>query len=164
MEVGRLDRQPLSIAPLGLRRRVRSHLIRRWVLLQEDLDAGTALRSGLIEIITSIGEEHDFLCSLDQRLASESTVGSQMILPGVLTADTHGTRQVRFPLAGIGEMSVDEGSCSWGEAAEYTHSLQREGIHALLLETGSRTQRARLGPHSGGIPLKKRSASDQHTR
>ena len=68
--------QPLGIAPLGLRRRVRSHLIRRWVLLQEDLDAGTALRSGLIEIITSIGEEHDFLCSLDQRLASESTMGS----------------------------------------------------------------------------------------
>ena len=36
--------QPLGIAPLGLRRRVRSHLIRRWVLLQEDLDASTALR------------------------------------------------------------------------------------------------------------------------
>ena len=71
-------RQPLGIAPVVLRRRVRSHLIRRWVLLQEDLDASTALRSGLVEIITSIGEEFEFLCSLNQRLASESTMGSQM--------------------------------------------------------------------------------------
>jgi len=70
--------QPLGTAPVALRRRVRSQLIRRWVLLQEDLDASTALRSGLIEVITSRGEEHEFLCSLDQRLASESTVGSQM--------------------------------------------------------------------------------------
>jgi enoyl-CoA hydratase/carnithine racemase len=69
-------RQPLGIAPLGLRRRVRSHLIRRWVLLQEKLDASTAQRSGLVEVITSRGEEHEFLCSLDQRLASESTMGS----------------------------------------------------------------------------------------
>lgn len=57
--------QPLGIAPVALRRRVRSHRIRRWVLLQEDFDAGTALRSGLVEIITSIGDERDFLCSLD---------------------------------------------------------------------------------------------------
>ena len=70
--------QPLGIAPLGLRRRVKARVIRRWLLLQEDLDASTALRNGLIEIITSRGDKHRFLCSLDQSLASESTVGSQM--------------------------------------------------------------------------------------
>ena len=70
--------QPLGIAPLGLRRRVKARVIRRWLLLQEKLDASTAQRSGLVEVITSRGEEHEFLCSLDQRLASESTMGSQM--------------------------------------------------------------------------------------
>jgi enoyl-CoA hydratase/carnithine racemase len=89
-------RQPLGVALVALRRRVRCHLIRRWVLLQEDIDASTALRSGLIEIITPTGEEHHFPCSLDQRLASESTVDSQMILPGVLATDTptHSTQQL----------------------------------------------------------------------
>ena len=31
--------QPLGIAPLGLRRRVKARVIRRWLLLQEKLDA-----------------------------------------------------------------------------------------------------------------------------
>jgi enoyl-CoA hydratase/carnithine racemase len=65
-------------APVPLRRRVRSHLIRRWLLLQEELEASTALRSGLIEVITSRGEKHEFLCSQVQRLAAEAPVRSQM--------------------------------------------------------------------------------------
>ena len=146
---------------MALRRRVRSHLIRQWVLLQEDLDAGTALRNGLVESITTTGEEHHFLCSLAQRLASESTVDSQMILPGVLATDTpaHGTQQVRYPLAGVGQLLLDEGS--WRQTAEYI--LQSDGIHAMVLQTSSRTQRGHLGPHAEANSPK-RAASDQHAR
>ncbi|EGB04290.1 hypothetical protein AURANDRAFT_67331 [Aureococcus anophagefferens] len=104
--------QPLGIAPVALRRRVRSQLIRRWVLLQEELEASTALRSGLVEVITS---------------------------------------------RGIGEILVDKGSCSWRQTAEYIYNFQKEGIHAMILHTDTRTQRARLGPHTEAILPKKSS-------
>jgi len=63
---------------------------------------------------------------------------------------THVTRQLqfRYPLAGIGEILVDEGSCSWRQTAEYIYNFQKEGVHAMILHTDTRTQRARLGPHT----------------
>ena len=75
---------------------------------------------------------------------------------------THGVQplQFRYPLAGVGEILVDE--CSFRQPAECI--LQSEGIHAMVLWTGCRTQRARLGPHTETILPKKRSASGQHTR
>jgi len=70
---------------------------------------------------------------------------------------THGTQELQFkyPLAGIREILVGEGACSWGKTAENIHNLQREGIHAIILHTVSRTQRARLGHHTEAIPPKR---------